>query len=192
MWIYIVYIIVIYLYIENRLFLYHNKTTFYLNQSSIDMQQTILNEWSLVYFVTFMFVGIGFVWIVAYISDQLKIHLLLLMIGGGFFLIRNQFNKSIKYNRSETNFTSGYGKAVLSFLPNNKSVLIIMKSQYQENILKYLQLGDDFQYYTCLFIVIRSNIIVTSESSLMSPYYENEMIIKPHNKTSLLPLHLQV
>lgn len=26
----------------------------------------------------------------------------------------------------------------------------------------------------------------------MSPYYENELIVKPNNKISLLPLHLQV
>lgn len=38
----------------------------------------------------------------------------------------------------------------------------------------------------------RSDIVVSSETSLMSPYYENELILKPNNKISLLPLHLQV
>lgn len=136
------------------LFLYHNKTNFFLNQSVLDIQQTILNEWCSINFFTFMYIGIGFVWIVTYISDQLQVPLLLLMMSGGFFLIRNQFNKSIKYNRSETNFTSSYGKAVLSFLPNNKSVLIMMKSQYQENILKYLQLSENFQYILIIFLFV--------------------------------------
>lgn len=133
------------------LFLFHNKTNFFLNQSTLDIQQTILNEWCSINFFTFMYIGIGFIWIVTYISDQLQLPLLLLMMSGGFFLIKNQFNKSIQYNRSETNFTSNYGKAVLSFLPNNKSVLIIMKSQYQENILRYLQLSNNFQYILILF-----------------------------------------